>query len=55
MSDHLRDIAIGELFEKNSDPIFIIKWKEIYETAENTVDTCDYVGKTIYSIIVKQA
>lgn len=54
LGDLLRDTSITELFEKNNDPIYIIKWKEIYETAENTIDICDYVGKTIYSITVKQ-
>lgn len=54
LSDQLRDTSISELFEKSSDPIHILKWKEIYETAEVTVDLCDYVGKTIYSITVKQ-
>lgn len=54
LGDQLRDVSIGELFDKNTDPIHIIKWKEIYETAENTIDICDHVGKTIYSITVKQ-
>ncbi len=51
--DKLRDQAIVELFEKSSDPIYILKWKEVYETVENAVDICDHVGKTIYSITVK--
>jgi uncharacterized protein Yka (UPF0111/DUF47 family) len=34
LGDQLRDTSITELFEKNTDPIHIIKWKEIYETAE---------------------
>lgn len=54
LGDQLRDTSITELFEKNTDPIHIIKWKEIYETAENTIDLCDHAGKTIYSITVKQ-
>ena len=53
LGDQLRDKAIVELFEKSTDPIHILKWKEIYETAENTIDLCDHVGKTIYSITVK--
>jgi len=54
LGDQLRDTAISELFDNNTDPMHVIKWKEIYETAENTIDICDYVGKTIYSITVKQ-
>lgn len=53
LGDQLRDSAIGELFDNHTDPTHIIKWKEIYETAENTVDLCDHIGKTIYSITVK--
>lgn len=53
LGDQLRDTAISDLFEKNPDPIHILKWKEVYETAENTINTCDHVGKAIYSITVK--
>lgn len=53
LGDQLRDTAIGGLFENHTDPIHILKWKEIYETAEDTIDLCDHVGKTIYSITVK--
>ena len=31
MGDQLRDNVIGNLFENTHDPIYIIKWKEIYE------------------------
>jgi len=55
LGDHLRDTAIGDLFENHTDPIHILKWKEIYETAEDTIDICDHVGKTIYSITVKNS
>ena len=55
LGDHLRDTAIGDLFENHTDPIHVLKWKEIYETAEDTIDICDYVGKTIYSITVKNS
>lgn len=55
LGDHLRDTAIGNLFENHTDPIHVLKWKEIYETAEDTIDICDYVGKTIYSITVKNS
>ena len=55
LGDQLRDTAIGDLFENNTDPIYVLKWKEIYETAENTIDICDHVGKTIYSITVKNS
>ncbi|NLI09815.1 MAG: DUF47 domain-containing protein [Elusimicrobia bacterium] len=51
--DSLREKAIMELFEKEKDPIKIIKWKEIYEVAETVLDTCEHVAKTIEEILVK--
>jgi predicted phosphate transport protein (TIGR00153 family) len=53
LGDQLRDTAIGNLFDNHTEPIYVIKWKEIYETAEAAIDICDKVGKTIYSITVK--
>jgi len=53
LGDQLRDTAITDLLDNSTDPIYVIKWKEIYETAEGTIDICDRVGKTIYSITVK--
>lgn len=53
LGDQLRDSAIGYLFDNHTDSIHILKWKEIYETAEDTIDICDYAGKMIYSITVK--
>ena len=53
LGDQLRDTAISDLLDNHTDPIYVIKWKEIYETAEATIDTCDRVGKTLYSITVK--
>jgi predicted phosphate transport protein (TIGR00153 family) len=53
LADQVRDTAIGDLLDNYTDPIYVIKWKEIYETAEDAIDNCDRVGKTIYSITVK--
>ncbi len=51
--DSLREKAITDLFEKEKDPVKIIKWKEIYEVAETVLDTCEHVAKTIEEILVK--
>ncbi len=55
MGDQLRDNVIGNLFENTHDPIFIIKWKEIYEEAETVLDKCEDVANVVESILVKQA
>lgn len=51
--DSLREKAIKELFEKEKDPVNIIKWKEIYEVAETVLDASERVAKTIEEVIVK--
>jgi len=51
--DSLREKAIMELFEKEKDPIEIIKWKEIYEVLETILDGCEYLARTIEEVLVK--
>jgi hypothetical protein len=53
--DQLRNDAIAELFSEHNDAKYIIKWKDIFQTAEKVLDQCDDVGKIIESILVKQA
>lgn len=45
--------AIGELFQKETDPIRLIKWKELYEILENGTDRCESVANIIESIVLK--
>ena len=53
VGDQVREKAISRLFETEKDPIMVIKWKEIYEVAEGTMDKCEHVAKVIESILVK--
>lgn len=45
--------AVGELFHKPSDPLTVIKWKELYEILENATDRCESVANIIESMILK--
>lgn len=45
--------AIGELFRNETDPIRLIKWKELYEILENGTDRCESVANIIESIVLK--
>jgi len=45
--------AIGELFKDASDPIEVIRWKEVYEILENATDRCESVANIIESIVLK--
>lgn len=48
----LRD-ALSDLFEREKDPIEVIKWKEIYETFEEGSDRCEDVSNILESIALK--
>ena len=45
--------GIGKLFKSSSDPVTIIKMKELFEILENCTDRCEAVGNTIESIVLK--
>jgi hypothetical protein len=55
IGDTMRDAILAKLFETIHDPIFLIKWKEIYLFAENVLDICEDVAHVVETIIVKQA
>jgi len=55
IGDTMRDAILAKLFETAQDPIFLIKWKEIYQFAETVLDICEDVAHIVESIIVKQA
>jgi hypothetical protein len=47
--------ALGKLFDEVTDPILIIKWKEIYEHLENATDKCEDVANVLEAIVLKYA
>jgi predicted phosphate transport protein (TIGR00153 family) len=53
-ADRVSRDAISELFEKEANPIAVIKWKEIYETFEAGTDRCEDVANVIERIVLKQ-
>jgi predicted phosphate transport protein (TIGR00153 family) len=46
---------VAKLFEGSPDPLDLIKWKEIYDTMENTLDHMEDVGNVLESISIKHA
>ena len=54
-ADRVSRDAISALFEKETNPIAVIKWKEIYETFEEGTDRCEDVANVIECIVLKQA
>jgi predicted phosphate transport protein (TIGR00153 family) len=53
--DDLYHEAISELFGGTPDPLYVLKWKEIYEKLESAVDRCESVANIIESVIIKHA
>ena len=51
--DDIYHLAVAELFHDNRDPLFVLKWKEIYEKLEAAVDRCENVANIIESVIIK--
>lgn len=53
--DYVCRAAVAKLFEPGSDPLEVIKWKEIYETMENAIDKCEDVANVLEGIALKNA
>ena len=51
--DDIQASAIKKLFENETDPIEIIKWKEIYEYLESAIDKCEDTTNVVETIILK--
>jgi predicted phosphate transport protein (TIGR00153 family) len=47
--------ALGRMFDVERDPLEIIKWKEIYDNLEMTLDQSDDVANVLESITLKHA
>jgi len=47
--------ALGQLFEKETNALEIIKWKEIYDNLEGTLDQAEDVANVVESITIKHA
>lgn len=47
--------AIGALFQSSTDPIYIIKWKDVYSLLEKTVDRTEDVANILEAVTIKNA
>ena len=54
-ADSVNRKAIGRLFEKEKDPVVIMKWKEIYEVLETATDACEDVANVLEQIVLKSS
>lgn len=54
-SDRIKGECIAKLFEDSTQPIEIIKWKEIYEVLEAATDKCEDVSDVLAAVALKSA
>jgi uncharacterized protein len=51
--DRLNRNAIAELFSSETDPLVVIRWKDIHEQLEEAVDACENAADVLEAILVK--
>ncbi len=54
-ADQIFRDAITKLFTCEKNPVEVIKWKEIYECLENTLDACEDVANIVEGVVMKNA
>jgi uncharacterized protein len=54
-SDRQLADAIARLMRETTDPIAIIKWKEIFETVEMATDSCEDVANVIEGVVMENS
>jgi len=53
--DQIVRLAVVDLFDNESNPVLIMKLKEIYDVLEWTVDSCEDVSDVLQTVIVKNS
>jgi uncharacterized protein Yka (UPF0111/DUF47 family) len=53
-ADQLVRAAVAQLFAHGIDPMIVIRWKDIFETLEDSVDACERVANVLEGITLKQ-
>jgi len=46
---------LGRLFDEEKDPVTLMKWKEIYDTLEKTLDKAEDVANVLESVAIKHS
>jgi uncharacterized protein len=54
-SDRQLADAIARLMRETTDPIAVIKWKEVFETVEMATDSCEDVANVIEGVVMENA
>jgi predicted phosphate transport protein (TIGR00153 family) len=54
-ADKLNRTALSTLFDNPQDPLYVIKWKEVYDTLESAIDMTEDVADQLHGIVIKNA
>jgi predicted phosphate transport protein (TIGR00153 family) len=54
-ADRITREAIGALFRNGHDPLYVIKWKDVYALLEKTVDRTEDIATILETIAIKNA
>jgi uncharacterized protein len=52
-ADRAYQEAIQDLFDHETDPITVMKWKELFDMLEQVTDACEDVANVIEGVVVK--
>ncbi len=52
-ADRIHQQAVSELFDTESDPLTVIKWKETLDFLEGATDRCEDVANVLEGVMVK--
>ena len=52
--DRISRDAIGSLFATGVDPMVVIRWKDIFESLEQAIDSCETVAHVLEGIALKR-
>jgi predicted phosphate transport protein (TIGR00153 family) len=53
--DRLSRVGIAALFDSGVDPMFVIRWKDIFERLEEAIDATEHVADVLESIVIKNS
>jgi len=53
--DRLLRVAIGDLFSGGKDASELVKWKDVYDLLEATMDACEDAANVMETIAIKNA
>jgi predicted phosphate transport protein (TIGR00153 family) len=53
--DRIARGAVASLFDEGIDPLFVIRWKDLFERLEAAIDATDHVAHILEGIAIKRA